>query len=55
MRVEPRLARQDLVAHELGGGLPEQPLLFGEILAREDVRRADVAHQELTAGDSLLG
>jgi hypothetical protein len=53
VREQPALVRQHLVAHELGGGLPEHPLFLGQLLAREDVRRSHGRRQEPAAGYGL--
>jgi gluconate 5-dehydrogenase len=51
---EPPLVRQDLLSHELRRGLPEQPLFFGQLLAREHVFGSDFALQEPSARDCIF-
>src|SRR5207237_7679918 len=55
VRVNARLAWQDLVAHELGRRATEHALFFAQILTREDVLGTDAMDQKLTAGNRLLG
>jgi hypothetical protein len=50
VRVDLRLARQHLAAHELEGSPAEEALLVGEVLAREHVRGLDRRRQEAPAG-----
>ena len=49
VRVEAGFVREHLVAHELGGGPAEQPLLVGQVLGRELVIRGQRTYQERSA------
>ena len=54
VRVELLLARQHLVAHELGRGLAEEPLLVAEVFAREDIAGVERLGQEPPAPHRVL-
>ena len=49
VRVEAGLVGKHLVAHELRGGPPEQPLLVAQVLGREQVIRVQRTYQERSA------
>ena len=49
VRVEAGFVGKHLVAHELGGGPAEQPLLVAQVLGREQVIRGQRTDQERSA------
>ena len=54
VRVERLLARQHLVAHELGRGLAEHPLLLGKVLADEDLLGTRRLCEKLPATERVM-